>query len=78
MRPTSPLSLLFLQLASALPLPTKELFLFDYHHSTCHSPIKPSTPPTTLKLSKPNFPTHQLSPAAEILDEINAPWIFKY
>jgi hypothetical protein len=69
MKPTSPLSLfLFLQLASALPLPMKQLVLFDCRTANCHSLSKPNTPPT--KLSEPHFPSHQLSPPAPLLDEI--------
>jgi hypothetical protein len=69
MKPTSPLSLLFLlQLASALPLSTKELILVDCGSATCHSLSKPNTPPT--KLSEPHFPSHQLSSPAQLLGEI--------
>jgi len=71
MKPTSPLSLLFfLQLASALPLPTKELVLYDCRHSTCHSLSNPNTPPTKLTLSEPHFPSHQLSSPSDLLHEI--------
>jgi hypothetical protein len=75
-KPTSPLSLLlFLQLASALPLPTKQLLLINCHHYTYHSLSKPSTPPTKAQLSEPHFPSHQLSSPADNLNEIydNAP-----
>jgi hypothetical protein len=69
MKPASPVSLLlFLQLASALPLPTKELVLFDCHHRSCFSLSNPNTPPT--KLTEPHFPIHQLSTPSQILDEI--------
>jgi hypothetical protein len=69
MKPTSPLSLLhFLQLASALPLSTKELILVDCRSATCHSLSKPNTPPT--KLSEPHFPSHQLSSPGQLLGEI--------
>ncbi|KAE9370949.1 hypothetical protein N431DRAFT_43630 [Stipitochalara longipes BDJ] len=71
MKPTSPLSLLFfLQLASALPLPTKELILYDCRHSTCHTLSKPNTPPTKLTLSEPHFPSHQLSSPSDLLNEV--------
>jgi hypothetical protein len=69
MKPTSSLSLLlFLQFTSALPLPTKELVLFDCRQNSCISLSKPNTPPT--KLTEPHFPTHQLKTASQILSEI--------
>ncbi|KAH7317856.1 hypothetical protein BKA65DRAFT_557264 [Rhexocercosporidium sp. MPI-PUGE-AT-0058] len=65
MKPTSPLSLLlFLQLASATPLP-ETLFPSDCHYTSCAGfrsallSSKPNTPPT--RLTNPHFPTHQLS-----------------
>ncbi|PMD46765.1 hypothetical protein L207DRAFT_220681 [Hyaloscypha variabilis F] len=71
MKATSPLSLLFfLQLASALPIPTKELVLYDCRHSSCLSLSKPNTPPTKLTLSEPHFPSHQLSSPSDLLNEI--------
>ncbi|KAK0111649.1 hypothetical protein ONS95_001993 [Cadophora gregata] len=65
MKPTSPLSLLlFLQLASAAPLP-ETLFPSDCHYTSCAGfrsallSSKPNTPPT--RLTSPHFPAHQLS-----------------
>ncbi|KAH7386467.1 hypothetical protein BKA64DRAFT_144231 [Cadophora sp. MPI-SDFR-AT-0126] len=65
MKPTSPLSLLlFLQLASATPLP-ENLFPTDCQSTSCAAfrsallSSKPNTPPT--RLTDPHFPTHQLS-----------------
>lgn len=65
MKPTSPLSLLlFLQLASATPLP-ETLFPSDCQSTSCAAfrsallSSRPNTPPT--RLTNPHFPSHQLS-----------------